>query len=124
VALVKPAKRLEKSIEASACRELRKCNAKVVKLNIMGQRSWPDRLAIAPNGAHCYIEFKRPDEDPTPLQADLHADLAKRGIKVHVAHSEQEALLAYAKEKARWQDVLDTLKERRSSSFAHTRKKR
>lgn len=40
----------------------------------------PDDLFISPAGIHVWIEFKRPDGTPTPLQKDKLAKLAVRGV--------------------------------------------
>lgn len=50
----KPKAKLEKSIEKSAVDEMREDGAMVAKLNLMGQKSWPDRL-IFPPGAKIRI---------------------------------------------------------------------
>lgn len=115
----------EHSIESRAVKDLRAGGARVAKLNMMGQRSWPDRLVIALNGAHTYIEFKKPGEDLTPLQAELHQDLARRGITVHVARSVEEALSAYVEETVIWQEFIEWRRRRqvRRSSPARTKKK-
>jgi hypothetical protein len=50
----KPKAKLEKSIEKSAVDDMREDGAMVAKLNLMGQKSWPDRL-IFPPGAKIRI---------------------------------------------------------------------
>ena len=99
----------ERDIEAKAVKLLREQGAKVAKLNLLGQRGWPDRLAVAPNGAHCWLEFKKPGEDLTALQAELRRDFGRRGITVHTVRSVMEALLAYDTERQRWQLTRNTL---------------
>jgi hypothetical protein len=50
----KPKAKLEKSIEKSAVDDMREDGAMVAKLNLMGQKAWPDRL-IFPKGAKIRI---------------------------------------------------------------------
>jgi hypothetical protein len=91
----------EKKIETKACRELKQRGALSVKLNLMGQRSWPDRLFIVPPpdrlrpGRIVLIEFKAPGEPLTPAQADLHRKIRRRGFEdIFVCSSVEGALAA------------------------------
>ena len=49
----------------------------VLKFTPQGQRGWPDRMFVLPNGTICFIEFKRENKKPRKLQwariAMLHA---------------------------------------------------
>lgn len=111
----------EKKAENAFVKKVREHGALRRKMNGLGNRAWPDDLIIALNGAHCWLEFKRVGEDLTPLQAEIHRDFAKRGIKVHIVRTVDEGLRAYAEEKSKWQDYRDWLA--RSSNSARTRKK-
>lgn len=100
----KPKRKLEKTVEAAAVKEMRDDGAMIAKLNLMGQKSWPDRL-IFPKGAKiriftCWtkeqameayrymkkkyprdpfmIEFKREGEDLTELQRELQLTIGER----------------------------------------------
>lgn len=101
----KPKPKLEKSIEKSAVDDMREDGAMVAKLNLMGQKAWPDRL-IFPPGAKiriftCWtkdqamdvyrymrdnyprdpfmIEFKRDKDHPlTDLQHELQVTIGER----------------------------------------------
>jgi hypothetical protein len=54
-----------------------------LKLNVIGQSGWPDRL-YAWNGRVLFIEFKAAKEKPRPAQLEIHKRLAERGINVAV----------------------------------------
>lgn len=62
----------------------------VLKLNVMGQRGWPDRAFFAPNGKLGLVEFKRPGCEPTPLQKKRHADLKANGFNVEVIDRKED----------------------------------
>ena len=47
-----------------------------------GDAGYPDRVFINLFGLHCYIEFKRPGEEPTPIQYHRMRQLATRGVEV------------------------------------------
>lgn len=78
---------LEKKIEAAVVAYAKKKGFLCRKMNGLGFRSWPDRLFISPHGEYLWIEFKRPGESLTPLQAAFHMQLQERGIWVRVVHS-------------------------------------
>ena len=60
--------RLEREVELPACRRIREdLGVHSVKINIMGNRGYPDRCFLLP-GRPAWIEFKRPGKKPTPLQ--------------------------------------------------------
>lgn len=56
----------------------------VRKMNGAGYRSWEDRLFIGPWGRVLWIEFKRPGEKASPLQANHHAQMHRMGHKSNV----------------------------------------
>ena len=87
-------KLLERDIEKSACKQIRALGGLTRKMNGLGFRSWPDRLIIG-NGFAFWIEFKRPGEEPTPLQKKLHKQLRKLGQKVYVLDSAIDAADVY-----------------------------
>jgi len=49
---------LEKQIEAKVVKWARANGFLALKLNGLGQRSWPDRMFISMSGAVVFIEFK------------------------------------------------------------------
>jgi hypothetical protein len=83
---------LEKTIEAKFIKEANKRGCQCLKLNVMGRRSWPDRLVLIPGGRFVMIEFKRPGGVLSPGQEALHEDLLKMGHRVFVCYSAEEAL--------------------------------
>lgn len=61
------------------------------KINGMGARSRPDRQFMIPGGKPFWIEFKRPGEGLTPLQADTIAKMLRNGYDVEVHDDPEEA---------------------------------
>lgn len=53
------------------------------KMDGLGHKGWPDHLFLLPNGIAAFIEFKRPGEEPTPLQYKYLRKLTDR--RQHVA---------------------------------------
>lgn len=76
--------RLESSIERSVVAAAKKLGVMQLKLNVCGQRGWPDRLFLVPGGHPLFIEFKRPGEAPRPLQAHVHRMMERAGYHVEV----------------------------------------
>ena len=67
------------------------------KMNGLGNRSWPDRLFPIPGGKPFFIEFKRPGEKPTELQAHMHQQMKETGYDIEVHDNKDEALDALQK---------------------------
>lgn len=63
-----------------------------IKLNLQGNRGWPDRLFLFPYNRMFFIEFKRQGEEPTPLQVNRHKFLKKWGYDVEVHESAETAI--------------------------------
>ncbi len=65
-----------------------------LKVNVMGNRGWPDHFFFFPveAGGLLVIEFKAPGEEPEPLQLDKIRKLRKRGYDVHVVDSKEEGI--------------------------------
>lgn len=83
---------LEKTIEAKFVKLAQARGCQCLKLNVIGRRSWPDRLVLVPGGKVLFIEFKRPGGLLTPGQELLHADLYAMGHEVHVCYTVEDAL--------------------------------
>jgi len=82
---------LEKHIERSTCeRVLVELGVASAKLTTPGRRGFPDRIFWIPGGKPLMIEFKRPGEEPRPLQSHIHALLKQLGYHVEV-HDDEEA---------------------------------
>lgn len=86
-------KALESAIENKTVNWARARGVLVRKMNGLGMRSWPDRLFLLPGGKAFFIEFKRKDAKPTPLQAAMLADLNRRGFDAE-CHDNSETAIA------------------------------
>lgn len=83
-------KKLEKEIEKKVCQYAQKKGFLTPKINVVGERGWPDRLFIDPDGWHVYIEFKAPGKAPDPIQIYRQSELAKRNVMVLVVDDEEQ----------------------------------
>ena len=52
--------RPEETIEKKFVEECSKIEVKAIKLEVQGDKGWPDRLCLLPNGITVFVEFKRP----------------------------------------------------------------
>jgi hypothetical protein len=82
---------LEKTIENKFVKWATQQGCMCLKLNVVGRRSWPDRLVLVPTGGMLLIEFKRPGGKLSPGQEMLHEELDKIGHTVHVCYSAEAA---------------------------------
>ena len=82
---------LERAIEAAFMRGMKKLGVEALKLNLQGNRGWPDRLVLLP-GRALFIEFKRPGEGPRPLQRFIHAKIEALGFEVCTYADAKEAI--------------------------------
>lgn len=80
---------LERNIELPVCDYAEAGGWIVRKLQWVGRRAGPDRF-FAKDGRIVLVEFKRPGEEPGPLQFREHRRLRKAGIEVHVIDSVEE----------------------------------
>ena len=55
-------------------------------------KGWPDHLLLGPEGRTVFIEFKKPGEEPTPIQVHTHAQLRKLGHTVLLCDSFEQAV--------------------------------
>lgn len=74
----------EASVEAAFVRLLRRHGLPSLKLNVAGQRGWPDRLVLLPGGRCVFVELKRPGAQARALQLHVHKRLAALGFVVTV----------------------------------------
>lgn len=72
------------------------CGMIVIKMNITGNRGWPDRLFLPPQGRAFFIEFKREGEKPRPLQEYRHEQLRKQGYQCFVVDNEADGFARLA----------------------------
>ena len=83
---------LESKIEARFVKNAKRHGWKTLKLNTMGNRSWPDRLVCADHNVKAFIEFKRPVIGKLSAgQELLHEELSDLGHEVLVTTSAEEA---------------------------------
>ena len=64
----------------------------VRKVSWVGRRSAPDRVFSRRDRGTVWIEFKRPGEVPTRLQAEEHVKMRAAGMEVHVCDSIDDAM--------------------------------
>jgi hypothetical protein len=65
-----------------------------LKLTPRGQRGWPDRIFFIPGGRPLLIEFKRPGDDPDPLQGHRRTVLLGLGYDVEIHDTAKHAVQA------------------------------
>lgn len=59
---------LEKDIEKKHKKKIEAAGGKLLKFVCPGNAGVPDRIELLPGGKIRFMEFKRPGENPTPLQ--------------------------------------------------------
>lgn len=74
---------LESRIQSRIIRRYQEEGFLVVKLILTNQNGFPD-LMLLKDGVASFIEVKRPNEKPRPLQVYRINELIKRGFKVDV----------------------------------------
>lgn len=62
------------------------------KLNLQANTGWPDRLWLFAYPFVAFIEFKRPGEEPRPLQEERIKELKDRGYPTGVFSDAEEAI--------------------------------
>ena len=68
-----------------------------LKLNLQGNRGWPDRLFLLHNGKPVFMEFKRVGASPTLLQQYNINYLKERGYICEVIHSAAQGIACLAR---------------------------
>lgn len=74
---------LESRIEQKTTDYAKSLGMLSLKLNVVGQVGWPDRIYVW-NGHTWYVEFKAAKQKPRPIQLYIHGELAKRQAVVRV----------------------------------------
>ena len=82
----------ELTIELSVILWAKRNGFVVLKLNNPASRGWPDRLFIAPSGAHIYIEFKKPGGAVRKLQVGRKERLERNNCEVHIIDNRYNAI--------------------------------
>ena len=62
-----------------------------IKINIMGRRSWPDRLVVGNKRLFELVEFKRPGEDLREGQGVIHKMLRRWGFAPYTVDNQADA---------------------------------
>jgi Holliday junction resolvase len=83
--------KLESDIQAKIIRNLTKKGWYVVKNIQTTKNGWPD-LSCLKDGVTVYVEVKKPDESPDPLQLYRHKEIRATGHKVYVTADENFTL--------------------------------
>lgn len=73
-----PRDALETDLEEECVRYAEALGALALKLEIKGQRGFPDRSFFMPNGRMFFVEFKREKRNDTSVQQHHWADQLKR----------------------------------------------
>jgi hypothetical protein len=73
----------EKAVEYAVSRFAREQGCLVLKLNVLGQVGWPDRMYLY-RGNILFIEFKRPGERVRAIQEHIHERIRQHGFPVLV----------------------------------------
>ena len=81
---------LESEIESAVVKYAKNSGWRVFKLNLMGNRGWPDRLFIRNGPLFLFIEFKRPGIKPTKLQDFRLDQLRAMGVVAIWSSSKEE----------------------------------
>jgi hypothetical protein len=84
--------KLEAPIERRVVKWAKAQGCIVCKLQGQGNKGYPDRLFILPNGKTAFIEFKRPNEVPEPLQAVRIRELKALGHNCEVFDNDTRAI--------------------------------
>jgi hypothetical protein len=86
--------KLESDVERKVVADVERRGGIALKLNLQGNRGWPDRLALLPNGVVVFIEMKRPGEKLRKLQEHRRKTLQALGFTVLVASDERDITIA------------------------------
>jgi len=85
----------ESALERLFVREARRKGFMVLKLNVRGQRGWPDRLLVGRGGVR-FVELKRPGAPISTPQLRVMRGLSQRGVEVVIVRSERDFPMAFA----------------------------
>lgn len=82
---------LEKDIEGTVVKWAKENGFLALKVNFV-ENGYPDRMFISPHGHVLFIEFKRPGQEPRPLQYYRLSELVNHGIVATWTNSAVEAI--------------------------------
>ena len=87
----------EADIEQRASKLLFDCyGIPSIKLVMVNDAGWPDRLYVLPGGRVVWVEYKKPGERPTAIQDERHDLLTAFGHTVATYESVEEAVAGVA----------------------------
>ena len=95
--------RLEKDIEREVTGFATSLSILQVKLNLAGQKGWPDRMYLY-KGRTAFVEYKRPGEAPEPIQLHIHKLLREQDFPVFVIDNADYGITIIK----RWKGHVDT----------------
>ena len=82
----------ESAIEAAFCRRVESLGGEVRKVKWLDRNGAPDRVALADDGYLVWVELKQPNGVLSAQQKLEHARLRRRGQRVDVVWTMEEAL--------------------------------
>ncbi len=82
---------LEKDIERKSSDYAESIGYISLKINVVGQRGWPDRLFINPYGNHVWIEFKKLGEKLSKIQEHRLHQLWDKNTEAHYTDNYKDA---------------------------------
>ena len=77
----------ERDIEAYFKRQVENIGGEVRKVNWVGRRGAPDRVALLPTGEVWWVELKATGKHPQPHQVREHIRMRKMGQRVYIVDS-------------------------------------
>jgi len=80
---------LESNLEQKVSDYAKQLGVLTLKLNVLGQVGWPDRLYLF-KGRVLFIEFKRQGEQPRKVQVYVHNRIRSHGFTVDVVDNVQQ----------------------------------
>lgn len=84
--------RPEETIEKKFVSECDKLGVKAIKLEVQGDKGWPDRLVLLPFSRVLFIEFKAPG-GKTSIHQEMKFDLLNSyGHKVYIFDNYEKAI--------------------------------
>ena len=80
----------EKLIEQKLVNEIKAKKGLCLKMTCPGFIGMPDRLILLPKGRLGFVEVKRKEQKPRPIQLSRHRLLKRLGFRVFVLDDEQQ----------------------------------
>lgn len=77
----------ESQVEARLVRDVHRAKGRCYKWKSANNNGVPDRICVFAHRVIGVAECKRPGEPPTPLQLEVHRELAALGVRVWIIDS-------------------------------------